>query len=117
MLIVEGRTIYVVRGKGKSDTVNICDANNRRGDYDWIVRIFKPTNVTEQEISGFNRIEDLVHWLLTERKGSLEERPEGMPKSVRAVVPRAGDQFDPLKDAWAQEAKWLVEHTLDQLVH
>lgn len=118
MLTVEGRDVYIARGKGRSDTVNVCAANNQRGEYDWIIRIFKPTNVTEQEVSKFSRIEDLVQWLRTERQGSIEEQPGiETARGCDAVVPRLASQFDPACDVWTQEAKWLLEHTLDQLVH
>ena len=118
MVEIEGRTIYIARGKGKSDTVNICDANNRRGEYDWIIRIFKPTQVTEQEVSRFSGIQDLVRWLINDRKGSIEKEPDrGETIEDDAIVFRPAEDFDPDQDAWTQEARWLVEHALDQLVH
>jgi hypothetical protein len=118
MFTIEGRTVYIARGKGRSDTVNICDANNRRGEYAWIIRIFKPTVVNEDEISKFSRIQELVQWLTTELSGGIERKPDPdySTGDHAAIFPPVAS-FDPSQDSWTQQAIWHVEHALDQLVH
>jgi hypothetical protein len=118
MLTIEGRSIYIARGKGVSDTVNICDANNRRGEYDWIVRVFKPIEINERDLVAFSQIPQLIQWLRREKKGAVEQEPSNVGDAhTGPVLTNAVTGFDPLKDAWTLEAKWLVDHTLDQLVH
>jgi hypothetical protein len=118
MFTIEGRTVYIAKGKGKSDTVNICDANNRRGEYDWIIRIFKPIVVNENDLLRFSRIEELVKWLTAELTARIEKQPDRDSTTGHDVpIFPAITSFDPAQDAWTQEARWLVEHALDQLVH
>jgi hypothetical protein len=118
MFIIEGRTVYFAKGKGQSDTVNICDANNRRGEYDWIIRTFKPSLLGETDLLRFSRIQELVDWLTTELNSRIEKRPD--PDHTReddSLISSAVGNFDPALDPWTQEARLLVEKTLDQLVY
>ena len=51
-------------------------ANNRRGDYDWIVRLFQPEVADEPGILAHSETpETLVQWLRTEKHGSIEKEP------------------------------------------
>jgi hypothetical protein len=117
MTTVEGRNIYLVKGKGRSNTVNICDANNRRGQYDWIVRFIEPTPfVTEHEVEQFKTVRELVD-NLERRGGIIEQKPPAEVPDSKPPIPDSELAYDHLKDPWIQEAKWHVEHALDQLVH
>jgi hypothetical protein len=106
-----------VKGKGRSNTVNICDANNRRGQYDWIVRFIAPTPfVTEREIERFQTVGELIEDL-RKRGGRIEQSPPSEGPDTEPPIPDSMLAYDHVKDSWIQEAKWQVEQALDQLVH
>jgi hypothetical protein len=117
MTTVAGRRVYLVRGKGRSNTVNICDANNRRGEYDWIVRFIQPTPfVTEGDVERFQTVGELVEDL-RKRGGIIERSPSSEADDTEPPIPDSALAYDHVKDSWIQEAKWQVERALDQLVH
>jgi hypothetical protein len=115
--MVGGRKVFLVRGKGWSNTVNICDANNRRGEYDWVIRFIEPTPfVTEREVERFQTVEELVEDL-RKRGGVTEQSPPSEASDTEPPIPDSVLAYDHTKDSWIQEAKWQVEQALDQLVH
>src|SRR5207245_10260442 len=109
VLRIGDRTVYVVRGKGKSDTVNICDANNRRGQYDWILRVLKPATIREEDLSQFNEVRALVDWLKDQADVVVQEQPETEQGPAPIPTQPVETAYDPGTDSWTQEAKWLVE--------
>src|SRR5437016_7962145 len=117
VLRIGDRTVYLVRGKGKSDTVNVCDANSRRGQYDWIIRVLKPTTISEDALSRFNEVRALVDWLKNQPDVVIQQQPETEESPATIVTPPVQTAYDASTDTWTQEAKWLVEHTLEQLAH
>src|SRR5437870_845937 len=117
MTTVAGRRVYLVKGKGRSNTVNICDANNRRGEYDWIVRFIEPTPfVAERDVERFQTVDELVEDL-RKRGGRIEQSPPSEAPDAEPPIPDSALAYNPVKDSWIQEAKWQVEQALDQLVH
>jgi hypothetical protein len=107
---IEGRRIYLVK-RAKSLTVNICDANNRRGDYEWIFRVFSPDDVTESEITAHGSILELVTWLQNAKGGEVEQEPP--PPLDPGIVPEPPPEDD---REWIERAVVVVEESLDQLV-
>lgn len=72
-----GRLVYIATGT-RSQTVNICGANNTRGTYEWRVRLRPPfvmqQAAMEQEITRRAHvpgatIKGLVRWLIDEKHG------------------------------------------------
>ncbi|MGO9466141.1 MAG: hypothetical protein ACLQIB_02690 [Isosphaeraceae bacterium] len=111
-MVIEGRRIYLARG-AKSLSVNICEMDNRRGDYEWIVRVFRPQDVTEAEIRAWSSIADLIGWLTDAKNGDIEKEP---PPSVDAD-PGIAHEPPPEEDRiWIEQAVTIVEESLDQLV-
>ncbi len=109
---IEGREFYIGRG-AKTVTVNICDQNNRRGDYDWIVRLFRPEDVTGREVEAQETISELINWLKTVKGGQIEKTPPGpAQESLPVIVPPAPDEDWP----WIERAVGIVEQSLDELV-
>jgi hypothetical protein len=111
---VGSRRVYIVRGT-RTQTINICDADNRRGDYDWIVRIVEPPFVTPQEIGAFADIEELIRWLQHERKGLIEQSPTVDVATEITPVP-LDTGYLPQRDPWIEKAKPLVDSSIDALV-
>jgi hypothetical protein len=110
---------YRIVKRTKSLSVNVCDKNNRLGQYDWIVRIFLPDEVTEAEIEAHGplideaAIERLVEWLKAEKHGEIEKRPPPPiveDRGIAAVPPPEEDR------QWIERAVAVVEQSIDQLV-
>ncbi len=119
VLTVGDRTVFLRRGKGTSDTVNVCDAANRVSQYEWKIRVFKPTAVTENDLAGFRDVPSMIEWLKNQ-PDVVVEKPEAEPSpcvSEQAMPLPSKAPYDATSDPWMQEAKWLVEHTLEQLAH
>ena len=113
--MVGDRRVFLVKGKGRSNTVNICDANNRRGEYDWVIRFIEPTRfITEADTAKFQTVPDFVNWL-KEQGGRVEQVPPSESPDIPAPIPDSALGYDPASDCWLHEAKWHVEHALDQL--
>jgi hypothetical protein len=111
-----GRQVFICT-RTNSQTINICEANNRRGDYDWIVRLFQPEVATEAEISEHaTNPESLVGWLKDEKHGEVEKKPP--PDLPPAQPPGAPNGPFPAReeDPWIQVAVSIVEVAIDQLV-
>jgi hypothetical protein len=109
-----GRNLYLCT-RTQSQTVNICNANNRRGDYDWIVRLFQPEVATEAEIRDHaENPADLVLWLQNAKRASVEKEP---PPDLPADQPLlAVPTPTPDEEAWIRVAVCIVEQSIDQLV-
>ena len=75
-----------MKGKGRSNTVNICDANNRRGEYDWVIRFIEPTRFipgSENPPAKFQTVPDFVNWL-KEQGGRVEQVPPSESPDIPA---------------------------------
>src|SRR4051794_1671277 len=108
------RRVFLRTGP-KTRTVNVCDANNRRGDYDWVIRVFAPETVTEAEIAGRADIDDLVDWLKDVKHGKVEKSPppDADADLDREPLPQPPDEDTP----WIERAFEAVEQAIDRLVH
>jgi hypothetical protein len=81
------------------------------------VRFIEPTPfVTEPEVERFQTVEGLVEDL-RKRGGVIEQSPPSEGSDIEPPIPDSVLAYDHVKDSWIQEAKWLVERALDQLVH
>jgi hypothetical protein len=69
---IGGRRIYIVTGR-KSQTVRVCHKDNRRGNYEWVIRLYQPFFVNEENVREKNNIKGLIKWLIEERNGKIEE--------------------------------------------
>jgi len=67
---VDGRAVYLVKGP-KSQTVNICTAENRRGSYATRFRLDAHRAVSESDVSLHSDLDQLSAWLL--QIGAREE--------------------------------------------
>lgn len=119
VLRVGERTVFLRRGKGTSDTVNVCDADNRVSQYEWKIRVFKPTTVTENDLARFTDVPSMIEWLKNQPDVVVEKSDADLSPCVseRAIPLSSQTAYDATSDPWMQEAKWLVEHTLEQLAH
>ncbi len=127
MIHICGRKVKVQTGT-KSQTVNICDARNIHGEYDYVVRL-RQRFVSEDALrqQNFNSIEDLVRHLQREHFGNVERAPgtrplhqctgAGSPATMREMA--AADwkttSGEPPSD-WEEEAKRAVESSIDQFL-
>jgi len=74
------RTVFLRRGKGTSDTVNVCDADNRVSKYEWKVRVFKPRTVTENDLARFNDVPSMIEWLKNQPDVVVEKSDVNHPR-------------------------------------
>src|SRR5436189_5045433 len=102
VLRVGDRTVFLVRGKGTSDTVNVCDANNRRSQYEWKIRVFKPTTVTENDLARFPDVPSMIEWLKNQPDVVVEkseaEQTKCVPELETPLLSQAA--YDATNDPW-----------------
>jgi hypothetical protein len=82
---IAGRNTYISTGS-LSQTVNVCQTDNRRGKYEWIVRLSQPYFVKEDDIREMTDIKRLIKWLTGERSGKIEKRPSNDEPEIQASV-------------------------------
>jgi hypothetical protein len=108
---VEDRHIYIRTGQ-KSQTVNVCNPSNQRGDYDYIIRLFPPDFVTDSEVGARTTIVDLIDWLKRAKNGEVEKPlPDDGDADAPAVI-----GADAPEDDWLRQAVSMVEESLDGLL-
>jgi hypothetical protein len=112
--VVGDRKVYVCKGE-LSWTVNICNADNRRGEYEWVVRLFPPSAISEGELLGHADPEALVRWLVDEKRGQVEEEPQPEPSS-EGDPPRITPTLSTQDIAWVAAAVPLVDAAINDLV-
>ena len=114
---VGGRQAFIRTGR-KTQTVNVCDANNQRGDYDWVIRLHDTKKfVAEHDIQVHATAEALVDWLTSQRKGKIQEQPHVEPSSEPPGSPPLPIGTDyPEDSVWLRESVFLVEQAIDQLL-
>lgn len=104
---IEGRDCYISSGT-KSWTVNICTPANRRGDYDWIIRM--PIN----NMNGFRNcpgsINELVEQLGDRFGGQIECRPADVLEDAPLPTPQK-----PIESDWLRKAVIATEAALRDL--
>jgi hypothetical protein len=108
-----GRKIYIFTGR-LSQTVNVCDAQNRQGNYEWKVRLFPPYFVNEVNFGKISGIRSLIKWLKEERQGLIELYPHDDEAETQAInidkPPVAEDSI------WIERAMRITEVCIDELV-
>ncbi len=119
--VVASRVVFLVQGP-RTQTINVCDANNRRGQYDWIVRIPGPKFIARDDLSRFATVEEMVEWL-KEQGGLIEQSPADLAvlaKSESGPLLQSASFFpgppNPPDDPWLERARVLVERAIDDLV-
>lgn len=107
------RDIHIVTGR-VSQTVNVCDANNRLGEYDYVIRLFQPNFIDGNNVQNRTDVDDLIQWLTQARKGQVEQSPP----TITPVVPSVpGPQpLSPADDLWVQRAMQITEICINELV-
>jgi hypothetical protein len=128
MIHICGRKVKVQTGT-KSQTINICDARNIHGGYDYVIRLRHPF-VSEDALRqrDFRSIEDLVRYLEREHFGNVERtpatgvldppRPAGLipaPASTTAITVTKDLNCQP-SSTWEMRAKLAVENSIDQFI-
>jgi hypothetical protein len=109
-VFVGDRQVYVCTRR-RSQTINICYANNQRGEYEHIIRLFPPFCVSEDEVRRQADILALVDWLKQEKNGK-HEKPEPNEAAEQEANVGAGAP----DDEWVRQAVFLVEQSIDQLL-
>jgi hypothetical protein len=109
---IEGRDIHIVTGR-LSQTVNVCDANNRIGEYDWIVRLFGPNFVSGDEVRQRASISGLIQWLRENRSGRVEQTSpfDGEQLTISVEQP-----ITPNDALWIQRAMQITGICINELV-
>src|SRR3954447_13213754 len=99
-MLIAGRLIKIATG-AKSQTVNVCTTENKRGEYEYKVRL-QQTYVTEQELAQrrFELVEQLVDYLVEQRGGKVELRPGGVAET------RPRSPFEQWAARWMELAKF-----------
>jgi hypothetical protein len=114
MLIqISGRKIYIFTGR-LSQTVNVCDAQNRQGDYEWKVRLFPPYFVKELNIEKISDIKSLIKWLKEERQGLIEKYPNDDGAETQKI--NLEQPPEPEDSVWIERAMRIAEVCIDELV-
>ena len=112
------RDVYIVTGS-ISQTVNVCTPSEKRGQYEWTVRLTPQHFTTKTEVERFTDVDSLIGWLTNELLGQIEQRPmdtgtETLPQINEPVLetPPIG-----LEDAvWIERAMHITEVCIDELV-
>lgn len=114
MYKIEGRRVFVATGN-LTQTVNICDANNVQGRYQWTVRV--PRNASPlqyQDLPKLAKVKDLIAWLEENREGLLEEPVESAERDSKIAV---ADVVSLDAGSWIGEVETIIEGCIDGLVH
>lgn len=76
MITICGRKVKICTGQ-KSQTVNVCTADNVNGKYDYIVRLRQPF-ISESMLNerSFSSIDDLIQYLRSQHFGEVEKPPD-----------------------------------------
>ena len=119
MFNVDGRRVKVVTG-GKTQTVNICTAENRHGAYDYTLRL-RPPFITEEQLrrAAFSSVIELIQYLQQNHNASIERSPSdvSVPSSAPVIISKPLPA--PLSNGettWHHRAKKIVEESIDQFV-
>lgn len=110
---IEGRNIFIVTGR-VSQTVNVCDATNRRGNYEYVIRLFQPNFVNEEALENQDTIEEIVNWLMRKRQGQIEKSPDDDEVDIQGTP--ADQPLDSKDVVWVERAMRITEVCIDELV-
>jgi hypothetical protein len=124
---IERRDVYVYTDKN-TQTINICTTANKRGVYEYKIRLCIKELFISLEMINVESIDEFVKWLMTDRKGTMEINLcnaaielscvdgktvvavlEKLPRVVY-VQPSSGD------NKWIKNAKEITECCIDALV-
>jgi hypothetical protein len=129
------RSVFLVNGE-QTQTVNVCDADNRQGNYEVVYRIYRPAPfVTCEEVQANCRnLDELRDWLVHRdavvEGGRITHPPAPaitpvgvagppLPATTVTIVPpvsRPLGTVEPPDDDWIRRARPVVEMAIDQLV-
>jgi len=125
MFYICGRKVKIVTGppgkadKAKTQTVNICTVENVIGDYDYVLRLYRPHFTSEAELQNQDFkccIEDCVKYLQEKYHAKVEKSPspetEAPPKKGSKLVIRKTEE----STLWERKAASVVEDTIDQFI-
>lgn len=110
----DNRRVYLCTGE-KSQSINICDATNRKGSYDWIIRLFSDGQgfpITQEDLLQHSEsVNVLREWLDTRDTAQVEKFPpveEELPAPPQSEC--VGDR------EWVERAIQAVESSITQLL-
>lgn len=121
------RRVFLVDGQ-QTQTINVCDAGNRQGNYEVVYRIFRPNSFVtcEEVLANCRNLDELRDWLVSRRavpEGGRVNRSQalGMPPVgagdlVSSPPTRPAGTVEPPDDVWLSRARLVVELAIDQLV-
>jgi hypothetical protein len=116
-ILIEGRKVFLREGR-LTQTVNICDIDNRYGVYDWIVKLNREEKVEYEDISGFTSRSKLIKWLTEEKNGELTKEKNGtveeQPQEEDTSTFKS--RFTKDDNTWIERAVQVTDACLDQLV-
>lgn len=120
------RKVYVSTGSN-TQTINICTAENSYGRYEYSIRLAPQSNFTSEEILEnhlFPSQEELLEFLWENHQGKLEKSPfdsiiqllNHLRGEDNLTVNDISEEVTPSLSAWEQNAKSIVEETINQLI-
>lgn len=97
MITIAGRRVRFSKGRGKSQSVNICTVAGRAGEYDWVLVVDGPRIHSEADLAAFpgDSIEGLVTWVRQRYGATVRQYPAASTPSV----PRGSGAPDPSPSA------------------
>lgn len=130
MITICGRRVKICTGQ-KSQTINICTADNINGNYDYIVRLQQPF-ISESTLNerSFSSIDDLIQYLRSQHFGEVEKMPgsktsgssqDTSPEGIlrQKQLPVAADQMlttQQSPSSWELNARMAIEQSIDQFI-
>lgn len=113
---IEDRQVFLVTGT-RSQTVNVCTADNRRGRYQHVFRLPLSGVVTPADIDSRHTLAELREFLL--HHGARDEGPrnaDGPPTVTPHIPPATASAAPHPDDAWLARAVRTTGHAIDALV-
>jgi hypothetical protein len=112
---VGNRIVYVVTGR-ISQTVNVCTPENRRGDYEWTIRL-SPANkfIASSDVPEHSGINSLVEWL-RKRDSFVENQPIEAPEDCFNYATKENEPTDQADAAWIDRTMAITEICINELV-
>jgi hypothetical protein len=123
---IGNRRVFIKDGTW-TQTVNICDASNRHGNYETVYRITgRECFVRPADVTHCRTLDQLSNLLVTQHHASLEPGRVTVPvvgvTAATAIRADAASCVQPtplacsLNDPWLSEARQAVERAIDRLV-
>src|SRR4051794_27255218 len=108
--LLGGRLVVVAIGS-KSQTVSICTAANRRGEYEDRYRIVGRAPLLREDVDAHGSVEELRGWLGDLGASAKREDPQTPGRTLPSLIPAPAAH-----DRWLTESISVAEAEIDRLV-